>query len=79
MSARRKVWVKIRASKAERAEWHTKARSVGLSLSDLVRRSVGRVRTWTVAHARAGVDRLEPEPDRPLGEHPRGESRGGGG
>ena len=28
-----------------------KARSVGLSLSDLVRRSVGRVRTWTVAHA----------------------------
>ena len=32
------------------AEWHGKARSVGLSLSDLVRRSVGRVRTWTVAH-----------------------------
>ena len=50
MSARRKVWVKIRASEAERAEWHAKARSVGLSLSDLVRRSVGRVRTWTVAH-----------------------------
>ena len=25
--------------------------AVGLSLSDLVRRSVGRVRTWTVAHA----------------------------
>ena len=49
MSAEREVWVKIRASKAERAEWHAKARSVGLSLSDLVRRSVGRVRTWTVA------------------------------
>ena len=32
-------------------EWHAKARSVGLSLSDLVRRSIGRVRTWTVAHA----------------------------
>ena len=47
----REVWVKVRASEAERAEWHTKARSVGLSLSDLVRRSVGRVRTWTVAHA----------------------------
>ena len=31
-------------------QWHAKARSVGLSLSDLVRRSVGRVRTWTVAH-----------------------------
>ena len=50
MSARREVWVKIRASEAERSEWHAKARSVGLSLSDLVRRSVGRVRTWTVAH-----------------------------
>ena len=51
MGAGREVWVKIRASEAERAEWHTKAHSVGLSLSDLVRRSVGRVRTWTVAHA----------------------------
>ena len=50
MGAGREVWVKIRASEAERAEWHAKARSVGLSLSDLVRRSVGRVRTWTVAH-----------------------------
>ena len=49
MSAEREVWVKIRASKAERAEWHAKARSIGLSLSDLVRRSVDRVRTWTVA------------------------------
>ena len=50
MGESRKVWVKIRASEAERAEWHAKARSVGLSLSDLVRRSIGRVRTWTVAH-----------------------------
>ena len=51
MSAGRTVWVKIRASEGERAEWHVKARSAGLTLSDLVRRSVGRVRTWTVAHA----------------------------
>ena len=35
----------------ERAAWHAKARSAGLTLSDLVRRSVGRVHTWTVAHA----------------------------
>ena len=49
--AGRDVWVKIRASEAERAEWHAKARSAGLALSDLVRRSVGRVRPWTVAHA----------------------------
>ena len=51
MGVGREVWVKIRASQAERDEWHAKARSVGLSLSDLVRRSIGRVRTWTVAHA----------------------------
>ena len=44
------MWVKIRASDTERAAWHAKARAAGLSLSDLVRRSVGRVRTWTVAH-----------------------------
>ena len=50
MGAARAVWVKIRSSDAERAAWHTKARAAGLSLSDLVRRSVGRVRTWTIAH-----------------------------
>ena len=50
MGAGRAVWVKIRASDTERAAWHAKARAAGLSLSDLVRRSVGRVRTWTVAH-----------------------------
>ena len=47
------MWVKIPASEAERAEWHAKASSAGLTLSYLVRRSVGRVRTWTVAHAEA--------------------------
>ena len=57
MGARRDVWVKIRASEAERAEWHAKARSAGLTLSDLVRRSVGRVRTWTVAHAEVERER----------------------
>ena len=57
MSAGREVWVKVRASEAERAEWHAKARSVGLSLSDLVRRSVGRVRTWTVAHTELARER----------------------
>ena len=51
------MWVKIRASEAERAEWHAKARSAGLTLSDLVRRSVGRVRTWTVAHAEVERER----------------------
>ena len=57
MSAGRAVWVKVRATEAERAEWHAKARSAGLTLSDLVRRSIGRVRTWTVAHAEVERER----------------------
>ena len=57
MGAGHDVWVKIRASEAERAEWHAKARSAGLTLSDLVRRSVGRVRTWTVARAEVERER----------------------
>ena len=42
LGAGRDVWVKIRASEVERAAWHAKARSAGLTLSDLVRRSGGR-------------------------------------
>jgi len=57
VSAGRAVWVKVRATEAERAEWHAKARSAGLTLSDLVRRSIGRVRTWTVAHAKVERER----------------------
>ncbi len=57
MSPGRAVWVKVRASEAEGAEWHAKARSAGLTLSDLVRRSVGRARTWTVAHAEVERER----------------------
>ena len=51
MSEGREVWVKVRASQAERAEWHAKAAGAGLSLSDLLRRSIGRVRAWMAAHA----------------------------
>ena len=59
MSAGRAVWVKVRSSEAERAEWHAKARAAGLTLSDLVRRSVGRTRTWTVAHAEVERERVQ--------------------
>ena len=57
MSRGRAVWVKVRASASERAEWHAKARSAGLTLSDLVRRAVGRTHTWTVAHAEVERER----------------------
>jgi len=51
--------VKVRASEAERAEWHAKARSAGLTLSDLVRRAVGRTHTWTVPHAEVERERTQ--------------------
>ena len=47
----RNVWVKIRASEAERAAWHGLAATAGVSLSRLVRQAIGRVRPWTVAQA----------------------------
>ena len=53
----RPVWIKIRASEAERASWHAKASAAGLSLSDLLRRSIGKVRTWTVAAAEVERER----------------------
>ena len=56
-AAGRDVWLKIRASEAERAEWHAKACSAGLTLSDPVRRSVGRVRTWTAPAAEVERER----------------------
>ncbi len=47
----RSIWVKIRTTKAERVEWKAKADAAGVSLSDLVRQALGRVRTWTTIHA----------------------------
>ncbi len=57
VSAGHAVWVKVRTCDAERTEWHAKARSAGLTLSGLVHRSIGRVRTWTVAHAEVERER----------------------
>ena len=59
--SQRGVWIKIRASQEERTDWHRKAQAAGVSLSALVRRSIGRVRTWTAAR----VD-LERERNREL-------------
>ena len=44
-----------------------KTRSTGLTLSDLVRRSVGRVHTWTVAHA--DVERERTQQVAPIGNN----------
>ena len=48
-------------SDGERAAWHAKARAAGLSLSDLARRSLGRVRTRGSVGPGCGTNR-EPDP-----------------
>lgn len=40
-------WVKVRVDEQERAALHAKAKAAGVSLSELIRQAVGRVRTWT--------------------------------
>ena len=83
----RTLIAQARVSESELAEWRVKAAAVGVGLSELLRRAMARTRTWTAAAAEVerertpgdGADRLEPEPDRSLGEHPQGERRGGRG
>lgn len=43
--------IKIRLTGAEQAAWQAKAEAAGLSVSELIRRAVVRVRTWTAANA----------------------------
>ena len=48
---RRTTWLQIRCTAAERATWQTKAAAAGVPLSQLVRRALDRVRTWTAKRA----------------------------
>ena len=43
----RTVTIKVRVTGAEQAGWQTKAASTGVSLSELVRSAMNRVKTWT--------------------------------
>ena len=54
----RNVWVKIRASEAERTAWHAKAAATGLPLSHLVRQAIGRVRPWRAGQADVERERV---------------------
>ena len=56
---RRTTWLQIRCTAAERASWQAKATAAGVPLSQLVRRALDRVRTWTAK--RADLER-EPGP-----------------
>lgn len=50
--------IEVRCSEQDRAAWKAKADAAGLTLSELVRQSLGRVRTWTVKDRRAARERV---------------------
>lgn len=43
--------IKIRLTSAEQAAWQAKAEAAGLSVSELIRRAMCRVKTWTASNA----------------------------
>lgn len=43
--------IKVRVTGAEQAGWQTKAEAVGVSVSELVRSAMTRVKTWTPVNA----------------------------
>ena len=47
----RKAIIKVRVTGAEQAGWQTKAEAAGVSVSELVRRAMNRVKTWTPVNA----------------------------
>ena len=50
--------IEIRCTEDDRAAWKNKADAAGLTLSELVRQSLGRVRTWTAKDRRAARERV---------------------
>ena len=82
MADRRIVRASVRVSAAEFAAWKAKV-AAGVPLSDLLRRAMARTRTRTAAAAEVERERTrqvaphrkQPEPDRPLGQHPRRQGR----
>ena len=84
MPERRIAVVTARVSPVEFADWRAKAAAAGVPLSALIRQAMARTRTWTRtrgrcrarAHPAGLAHRQQPEPDRSLGKHPQGSSRG---
>ena len=51
--------LEVRCTPEEHEAWRAKATAAGLTLSELVRQSLGRVRTWTVGDRRAARERVQ--------------------
>jgi len=45
--AQKDTYFKLRLTKEEKKEWQKKAADSGISLSNLIRQSMGKTRTWT--------------------------------
>lgn len=46
----RTATIKVRVTGAEQAGWQTKAEAAGVSVSELLRSAMTRVKTWTIAN-----------------------------
>jgi len=51
------VVVKVRTTRDERENWKSRAHQAGVPLSDLIRKAIGRVRTWTLEDKTAHRER----------------------
>ena len=56
-SGNRTLIASARVSEAELAEWRSKATAAGVPLSELLRRAMGRTRTWTAVAAEVERER----------------------
>ncbi len=51
-------WIKVRINPIQREYWHSKAAESGRTLSDLIRESLERVRSWTPENKDVENERL---------------------
>lgn len=49
--------IKVRVTGTEQAGWQAKAESAGVSVSELLRNAMSRVKTWTIANAETERER----------------------
>jgi len=55
---KRTKWIKVRVSETERAEVEAKAKLAGVSVADLIRNSLDKVKTWTMENIEIERERI---------------------
>jgi len=51
-------WIKVRVTESERTEIDAKANACGISMADLIRQSLCRVKTWTIPNLAIERERI---------------------